>query len=209
MKLVLLFFCCFLILIFLLLLLIVFSSIKLNIKKFDILYVKNENKAEKTNKEILAYLELYLLGIIKIAKVKITKERLKKLKIKGDFKQIKKDIKFVRVNHIVKLLKKVKGKVEKANINIKIGTDSIMLTAYLVAAVASAIGIAFGATNAKNSTFSVMPLYNSGNYIKINLNCIISVKIVHIIYAIYILLKRRRKNNGRTSNRRSYDYSYE
>ena len=207
MKLVLLFFCCFLILIFFLLLLIVFSSIKLNIKKFDILY--NENKTEKTNKEILAYLELYLLGVIKIAKIKLTKERLKKIKIKGDFKQFKKDIKFVRANHILKLLKKLKVKVEKANINIRLGTDSIMLTAYLVAAVASAIGILFGVKNVKNNTFSVMPLYNSGNYIKINLNCIISVKVVHIIYAIYILLKRRRKNNGRTSNRRSYAYSYE
>ena len=207
MKLVLLFFCCFLILIFFLLLLIVFSSIKLNIKKFDILY--NENKTEKTNKEILAYLELYLLGVIKIAKIKLTKERLKKIKIKGDFKQFKKDIKFVRANHILKLLKKLKVKVEKANINIRLGTDSIMLTAYLVAAVASAIGILFGVKNVKNNTFSVMPLYNSGNYIKINLNCIISVKIVHIIYAIYILIKKRRISNGGTSNRRPYDYSYE
>lgn len=57
--------------------------------------------------------------------------------------------------------------------------------------------------------FRIIPLYNFGNSIKFNLNCIISVKIVHIIYVIYILLKTRRRKNERTSNRRSYDYSYE
>ena len=62
--------------------------------------------------------------------------------------------------------------------------------------------------NPKKKAFSVYPLYNFGNSIKINLNCIIKVKIVHIIYVIYILLRRRNKNE-RASNRRAYDYSYE
>ena len=163
MKLVLLFFCGFLIFIFCLLLLIAFSTIKLNVKKFNIL--NNGDKNTKTNNEILAYLEFYLLGIIKVAKVKITKERLEKLKIKKDFKQVKKDIKFVKANHILKLLKKLKIKVENADIDIKLGTDSIMLTVYLVTVIASILGIIFGANKLKESNFSVMPLYNSGNYI--------------------------------------------
>jgi len=70
-------------------------------------------------------------------------------------------------------------------------------------------GIIFGITNPKKSEFIVKPLYNLGNSIKFNLNCIISVKVVHIIYVIYILLKKRRASNERASNRRSYDYSYE
>ena len=199
MKLVLLFFCGFLAL----LLVIMFSTIKLNIKKFNVTSMKKESN------EILAYFEFYLLGIIKIARMKITKERLEKLKIRRDFKHIKQDIKFARVNHILSVLKKLKAKIKDTDLDIKLGTDSIMLTVYAVTTVSSIAAIFFTKLNAKKSTFSVMPVYNSGNYIKINLNCIISARMVHIIYVIYILLKRRRKNNGGTSNRRAYDYSYE
>ena len=100
-------------------------------------------------------------------------------------------------------------KIKKINLDIKVGTESIMITVYLVAIISSIIASFFEISNAKESTFSVMPLYNSGNSIKINLNCIISVKIVHIIYVIYILIKKRRTKDGGTSNRRTYDYSYE
>lgn len=201
MKLVLLFFCA----LFIFFIVIMFSTIKLNIKRFNIV----NTKGKKGTKEILAYFEIFLFGVLKIAKIKVTKERLKKLKIKRDFKQIKQDIKFARINHVLKILKKMKVKIKKANLDIKIGTESTMFTVYAVTVISSIIAIAFGRANAKKSTFSVMPMYNSGNYLKINLNCIISAKIVHIIYVIYILMKKRRIKNGGTSNRRSYDYSYE
>ena len=70
-------------------------------------------------------------------------------------------------------------------------------------------GIVFSHTKSKKKKFTVLPLYNIGNVIKINLNCIIDVKIVHIIYVIYILFKKGRNVNERASDRRAYDYSYE
>lgn len=54
-----------------------------------------------------------------------------------------------------------------------------------------------------------MPMYRFGNSINLSLNCIINVKMVHIIYVIYILLKKGMIKNERTSNRGAYDYSYE
>lgn len=209
MKLVLLFFCGILVTLVILFLLILLSSIKLNIKKCYISNIDGNIKKRELDKEFLIYLEFYLLGIVKIAKIRITKERINKLNIKQDFKDVEKDIKLVKNVHPIEIIKKLKIKLEKITLYLEIGTDECVWTAYIVAIISSIIGIIMGVTNPKTKGFRVLPLYNFGNSIKFNLNCIINVKIVHIIYVIYILLKRRRKDNGRTSNRRAYDYSYE
>ena len=56
--------------------------------------------------------------------------------------------------------------------------------------------------------YKLNPLYINRNIYKINLNCIIDAKLVHIIYAIY-LIRKGDDINERTSNRKSYEYSYE
>lgn len=204
MKLVLLFFC----VIIILLLMLVFSTIKLNVKKFNIMNIKGTLKRE-TGKEILIYAELYLLGVVKIARIKVTKNLLEKLRIRRDVKEIEKEVESFRFGHLIEVIKKFKLKLEKIDLNLKLGVDDVILTSYLVAFISSVIGILIGISEPKKQYFKVLPLYNFGNSIKINLNCIITVKIVHIIYVIYILLKKRRKDHERTSNRRPYDYSYE
>jgi hypothetical protein len=58
--------------------------------------------------------------------------------------------------------------------------------------------------------YTITPVYADKNIIKINLNCIIKIKMIHIICVLYILMKKRRvEKHERTSNRRTYDYSYE
>ena len=64
-------------------------------------------------------------------------------------------------------------------------------------------------TDYKKTNFKIIPLYKYGNAINFRLNCIINVKLVHIIHIIYILSKKGMIKNERASNRRSYDYSYE
>ena len=59
--------------------------------------------------------------------------------------------------------------------------------------------------------YNIKPLYYNKNLYKINLNCIIEIKMVHIINIIFILIKKGRKKNEQstTSNRKPYAYSYE
>ena len=55
-----------------------------------------------------------------------------------------------------------------------------------------------------------MPKYGDENFIDLQFNGIFEIKMIHIINTICIEKKKRRvEENERTSNRRSYDYSYE
>lgn len=63
----------------------------------------------------------------------------------------------------------------------------------------------------KNYKYQITPIFQNKNLYKINLNCIIQLKMVHIINVIYIFSKKGRsdKNERTASNRKSYGYSYE
>ena len=64
--------------------------------------------------------------------------------------------------------------------------------------------------NYKNQNFTIKPIYINQNLINILIDGIFEIKMIHIINIIYILNKKEGvKKYERTSNRRSYDYSYE
>ena len=61
-----------------------------------------------------------------------------------------------------------------------------------------------------NKKYIITPLYFNQNIVNIEISGIFEIKMIHIINIIYILNKKEGvKKNERTSNRRSYDYSYE
>ena len=98
--------------------------------------------------------------------------------------------------------------------NIKIGTEDIIFTSFIVTILSSLLGIGLAKAIKKYTEnkfyYSILPVYGKNNMLDIDLNCIINVKLVHIIYVIYMFSKKRsEKKYERTSNRRSYDYSYE
>ena len=112
------------------------------------------------------------------------------------------------------VIKRLKIKLSKINLNIDIDTKNVLVTTGIVtltSIIISNILSRFVKVNKKNYyKYKIIPSYKNKNILKIDFNCIINVKMVHIIYIIYILLKKRRDGkNERTSNRRSYDYSYE
>lgn len=58
--------------------------------------------------------------------------------------------------------------------------------------------------------YKITPVYKNKNLINFCLEGIFELKMIHIITTICILKKKRRVGKHvRTSNRRSYDYSYE
>ncbi len=209
MKIVLLFFCGILGLILLLLFLLITSTIKLNVEKVNISNYENGFKKNKLVKEFRIYVELHLFGKIKIAKIKISKKLIEKINEKNNIKDLKKDVELAKKVNIFEVLKLLKPKLEKLNLITEIGTEDVMITVFLVTFISTIVSCICRSASQEKVKFNIMPLYKFGNSINFKLNCIINVKMVHIIYVIYILLKKGMIKNERTSNRRSYDYSYE
>ncbi len=209
MKLVLLFFCAILFLIIFTIILLILSTIKLNIVNINISNFSSGEKKKKLEKDFLIYVELYLFGKVKIAKVKITKKLIEKLHILNNMKDIKKDVKMAKRIKTLGIIKELKIKIEKLNMEAQIGTEELLTTVFLVTLISSLFAIIFRNCEYKNIKYKIIPLYKYGNAINFRINCIINVKMVHIIHVIYILLKKGMIKNERTSNRRTYDYSYE
>ena len=133
MKLVLLFFCAILILFFV----IIFSRIRLNVKKIYISNIENGKKTRDFNKNFLIYIEIYLLGIIKIARIKVKKEWLEKLKENGKKKSWKEIAFMMKKFEILNDLKKLNARIKNIDMDIEIGTENINLTVYAVAIISS------------------------------------------------------------------------
>lgn len=205
------FICTFLILA---IMLMVLSTILIRIEKFKI---SNYNNCGKPKFDYKIFFELFFLNKLKIFSLKIDKKILDKINVQQkmknvDFKQVKTDMPSKK--EIKQLIKKLKIDIEKLNIKLEIGTIDVILTSAIVTILASAIGIGLARIikeyNKDKYNYEIYPVYQNLNLIKLDLNCIIKVKMVHIIFVIYLLLKKRRvEKHERTSNRRTYDYSYE
>lgn len=199
----------FFIVIFILIVLILATILSTMYFKIENLNISNENHKFKFN--AIIYIELYFLDKIKIFKLKINPEKIN-LKEKIDFDKLKNEL--PKKVETKKIIQKLKIELEKIDLNIEIGTQDVLITSGIVAILGSAIGIVLGRMIKKYDSdkysYLIIPNYKNINLIKVSANCIVKVKMVHIISIIYFLLIKRRKNkNERTSNRRSYEYSYE
>jgi len=210
----------FYVLIFLFILLIeilLLSTLKIEINNLKISTEKYKERFIDEDYKIT--ISLWGLRKIRFFNLEITKEKLENFRIKDKIK--------INLNKID--LKKIK---EKSNIGFKnlrkirrytpkidyidlvaiIGLDDAILTSYIVVLISSIIGLLLRRPieESKENRFIITPIYINRNLLNLELNCIFETKLIHIIYIIYILNKKGRVNkNVRTSNRRSYGYSYE
>ena len=197
-----------------LIIIILTGTIKTKIFELDI--SSNNIKNAKFNIQI----GIYLFNKIKIFSLKIDEKKIKKLsnskftlKFKNlDFKKIPKNM--LTPNRIKEYLKILNINLEKINLNIEIDTENVLIVTFLIPVISSVIAIILSSTVKKYKEekyyYSVKPLYRGKNQIKLYGNCIISLKMVHIMHIIYILFREGRKNkNERTSNRRLNDNCYE
>lgn len=175
--------------------------------------------AIKINKEKIAKIEQTIerLNRSKILK-KLSKFNIEKMSLKLE-KKLKKEI----INKNIKpieaveiILKNLKIETLKFKMDLRIGLEDVIITSFLIAILSSILSIAlkFTVNNIKDGNkyyYKILPIYRNENVLKLNLNCIINIKMVHIINIIYIFLgkKGRSDKNERTSNRRSYDYCHE
>ena len=196
--------------------LLVFSKIQIEIKDFKF----NSQTSRHINKNYEIIIKLLILKFIPILKINITKTKLEKLKLKEKIKDL--DLKLIQNNKqfdkkALIILKNLNIDIENIELYIDIGTENASLTSIIVPSISTVIAIILQRRMNKyeNQVFKIQPIYNNQNLVNIYFSGIFDIKISHIINIIYILNKEQKKGveknerAERTSNRRSYGYSYE
>ena len=192
---------------------------KLDIKILNLIINSQNKKHINDRYEIIIKLKIF--GTIPIIKFTLNKNKIRKmqqsLNTKEKVKQLEKDIMQNKNEIDVQIIKGLKEfskviYIEKLDLEIELGTEDAFLTSMLVAIFSSILSIGFSKIRVreKNIVYEIKPVYKNENSIKIEISGIFQIKLIHIINTIYVLNKKGgRKNHERTSNRRSYDYSYE
>ena len=180
------------------------SNIKIKIEKLQISNISGKFKALFISK----------IGIFVFNKFKIFEIKIDDKKVKDIFKNRKLNIKKLKYNDTVRLIKNYEVYLEKLNIDGYLGLEDAAYTAYSVSLINIIIGFFLASkiysNNKSNYRYNINPLYLNQNLVNIEINCIISIKIVNIISMILSVLKKGRvSKNERTSNRRAYAYSNE
>ena len=196
-----------------LLLIIVFSKIRIDVKKFE--YCSANKKHINPN----YYLQLswIILNKIPIIKIKLNKHTVKKLKLKDKFVDI--DVKMWEERkkidrETISIIKKIDFAIRKLKLKIDIGTENSAITSLLIPIVSTVISFLLRnkMKTKEEQTYIIQPIYKDQNYLNITISGIFDIKMNHIINVIYLLSRKNKKGvkkYERTSNRRSYDYSYE
>lgn len=192
--------------------LIIASTLHIQIKNLSI-----SNMQTKNNNKYAIIFSIYFANKIKYIWFNLNSKRAKKIYSKVQLEKI--DLKkFKKVFKLgdLKELTKLHLKISDLNLDMNIGTKSPLVTSFLVVTISNAISLLLPhlVNNLKDNRYfyNIKPLYYNKELYKINLDCIIEIKMVHIINVIYyIFLKKGRRKNERstTSNRKSYAYSHE
>lgn len=181
-----------------------------------ILENKKERDVKRINNSYKIKIGIYFFNKIPILWINLNSKKIKKISSskslpKVDFQKLKNK---ENINKkIVNLIKNIQIKVKNIRLNVNIGTIDAILTSYLVAVIASVIGIILPHITEKNNIntcyFIVNPKYQNKNEYNIKFEGIIYIKIVHIIFSMLNFVRKGSNENERTSNRRSYAYSNE
>lgn len=225
-----LFFLCVLIIFLFVFLVIRYSSIRISIINLDI-----DTNSKKIINDYQFEFGIYIFNKVRIIKFKINEKKIKNLENSKLLKKMSKvnlskvtkklenkvlkNNKSFKITKFIKIfLKEIKPEIIRFKLNLKIGLDDIMATTYAIPFISTLISFILKLTvknvNLRNKKreyyYKIEPVYNT-NIINLRLNCIINVKMVHIINIIYIFLikKRRSDKYERASYRRSYGYSHE
>ncbi len=197
---------------------LILSTIQFEINNF--IFDSTRPKKRKISKYRFI-IKLKLFNKLTWVKIKLNKDKIKEIKNSKILKNILlKGIKDFNENKDIeikelKVLKSLNITTEKLKLYVNFDTNNIGITTFLTAVTSTVISIFLAKTAKKNKIedymYKIEPSFYMQNLLKICIDCIISLKMVHIINIIYILKKKRsvKKYDKRTSNRRAYAYSNE
>lgn len=186
------------------------SNIKIDINRVHI----EANKNQKFKISFIIKFSFCLFNKLRYFTTTIDNQKINLLYNSGkiDINKFRQDRELNK--EVLKALRRTEYTIEKFKLNGEIGTDNAAFTALSIGFLNSIIPIfvlrKIKFKNIDNYYLNINPIFINQNLVNLDLNCIISIKLVNIINIIHFLLKKGRVNkNERTSNRRSYAYSYE
>lgn len=149
------------------------SKIGIDIKNLII----DTDAEEKINEDGKIYVYLLLFNKIKLFRKNVRNIPMKDVKFETSDFDIKifknKDIK---INYL-KLIQNINIDIKNIDLNVNIGTEDAGITAILVGILAGILGIII-----KKPRYQILPIYANRNLLKINLNGIFTIYLMHYIY---------------------------
>ena len=149
------------------------SKIGIDIKNLII----DTDAEEKINEDGKIYVYLLLFNKIKLFRKNVRNIPMKDVKFETSDFDIKifknKDIK---INYLV-LIQNINIDIKNIDLNVNIGTEDAGITAILVGILAGTLGIII-----KKPKYQILPIYANRNLLKINLNGIFTIYLMHYIY---------------------------
>lgn len=137
----------------------------------------NTEANEKINKEGKIYVYVLLFNKIKLFRKNVRNIPMKDVKFEAsdfDIKILKnKDIK---INYL-ELIQNINIDIRKIDLDLQIGTENAGITAILVGILSGILGIII-----KKPKYQILPIYANKNLLKINLNGIFTIYLMHYIY---------------------------
>lgn len=180
----------------LLIFIICLSNLEIEIKKFK--YNRDSSNKEK-KKDYLIYIKLKLLKRFTWFKLKIDDARISKIrKLKNIKLKILRRV-LLRNEREIFTIENIKHiehfEIKKLNLKMKIDLIDTIITSFSVAIISTIISIILANSircyDKKKYNYIITPIYKENIQIIISLNCIINVKMVHIINILYMLFKKR------------------
>ena len=185
-----------LVLLIILTILIVFTTIQIHIENIRLEIPKKNER--NINKKYKITIKLYIFEKINYFKLDITKYKMEKRVIRKNIEKLKRKIEKDKNNFDMKQISKLKKmniKIQKINLKMVLGTEDAAQNAIIVGTISSIIAIIMGVLSEKKIlaigdgkenqiNWKIIPLYQNRNLLNIDLNCIISFKLIHIINAI-------------------------
>ena len=180
------------------------SNAKLEIKKLHI-----SNEQENVKVDFVLNIGIYFLNKMQIIKFTIDNYKIQNLLQSGkiDINKFKQN-KAINID-VLKSLKYHDFNIEYFKVEGYFSTFNTVLSTSIYAFVQAIIPILISRKLTGKYINDIQFLNINENKININLNCIISVKMVNIINILHYLKKKGGNNNGKSSDRRSYAYSNE
>lgn len=192
----------FVLLLAILITIIINSKIQIEIYNLDI----STERKEKIKKDFKIYIKIVIFEKIKILKIDVKKITNKKININKLIEKAKKieknNLNKQLTKDALKNLKELQIEVKNADLKLELGTEEASTTAILVGIISTIIGIIL-----KRQKFKIIPIYENKNILNIKLNCIIRINLIHYIYKM--IKKGRKRNEGKSSDRRPYAYNHE
>ena len=154
---------------------------RIGIEIEDLIIDSEKPKGQKINQESKIFVYLLIFRKIKLFKKDVKK--MKQPKVRLENQNIDLDVKILKDRELKinykDLLQNIDIDVKKINLNAQIGTQDAALTAILVGFLSAILGITL-----KKPKYQVYPIYLNKNILKVKIECIISIYLMHYIYKL-------------------------